>query len=202
MIVGMQMSLPIMAADDNRIKKANQCTKLEQKIQRLACFDNVFSTPIYGVKNNTNKPKAWSRAIDSELKRESGHAPLLTVSKNAADLWVTMPATNSELQDAPPLLILSCIGGLSRVELALRKPLKEGRVQISLGANKAELWRSDDSGLLLSSARGVAAFKHIKNLLAINSATIRSNNLAIDGLKFSAINLRAALNPVRERCGW
>jgi type VI secretion system protein VasI len=183
-------------------KEATLCTKIEQKIQRLTCFDSIFSTPIYGVKYNTNKPKSWIRATSSESKREARVEPLLTLDEKSSDLWITIPAINIKEGIAPPLLILSCISGISRIELALYSPLDKGRVKIYLKANVEEYWRSDDTGFLLSSRRGDFAKDHIKDLLLKDELIVHSDNSLINGVKFSTLNLKAVLSSVRERCSW
>jgi type VI secretion system protein VasI len=184
-----------------KIKEATICTSIKLKIQRLECFDTVFSTPIYGKRSNTDKPKSWIRATTSELKRVSGSQPLLSIAENNADVWITIPAINTKELDAP-LLILSCISGISRIELALSEPINDGRVKISLGTTEADFWRNDDSGLLLSSGRGVVAIHHIKKMLLTNELVIRSNSPAIDGLQFETDSLIDVIQSVRERCNW
>lgn len=190
------------SSEKNDNKKAMVCTKIEQKIQRLICFDNVFSTPIYGVKYNTDKPKSWIRATKRELERGSRVEPLLTLDDKSSDIWVTIPAVNIKNDITPPVLILSCIGGISRIELALYEPLERGRVKIFFKNNVEESWRSDDTGFLLSSRRGDFAKKSIKNILLKDELTISSDYSLIDGLKFSTLGLNTILSPIRERCSW
>ncbi|MFT6633760.1 MAG: type VI secretion system protein VasI [Bacteriovoracaceae bacterium] len=187
--------------DLDKKKGATACTNIELKIQRLECFDTVFSTPIYGRRSNTDKSKSWIRATTSELKRLSGSQPLLSVAENNADVWITIPATNPKKLDAP-LLILSCISGISRIELALSEPIDDGRVKVSLGTTETNFWRNDDSGLLLSSGRGVVAIHHIKRMLLTNELVIHSNSPAIDGLHFETDSLVDVIQSVRERCNW
>lgn len=194
--------LAVEKTDSIKIKEATSCITIEQKIQRLICFDEVFSTPIYGVKYHSDKPKFWLRATDNELNRNSGVEPLLTLDKKSSDVLVTIPARNVKEGIMPPLLVLSCIGGISRVEFALHNALQTGRVTISLKDNVEELWRSDDSGFLLSARRGAVAKKYIQDILLKNELLIRSDNTSINGLRFSTLNLKAVLSPVRERCGW
>lgn len=199
-------SSSIIAAENNessKAVKAQSCTKIELKIQRLVCFDDIFSTPIYGIKKANDKPESWIRAKTSELKRQSGLEPILTVSENTADIWVTMPAVNSSYDNSSsPLLLLSCIGGISRIDLVLSEPVSEGRVNISLGSTSAEPWRSDDSGLVISSGRGTVAIKHIETILSTVDLAIRSNSPLIDGLKFDTRKINEVIEPLRERCGW
>ncbi|CSA95486.1 type VI secretion protein VasI [Vibrio cholerae] len=113
-----------------------------------------------------------------------------------------MPAQNrSSGETSPPVLLLSCINNLSRIELALPKEVADARIQVSI-RHETQFWRSDDHGVLFSSARGMPAIEMMKLAASESRLLLRSNAPFADGLQFDTRGVNEALDALRERCGW
>lgn len=189
------------------VEQANQCREIPARLDRLACFDGVFATPLEEhatpVADNPY-PSEWNRAIEARDGLEPGEGWALVVEGEGKDgsAWVALPAQNTTFaeQDAP-VLLLSCINNLSRVELALPQEAADARIQVSV-RGAMQYWRSDDYGVLFSSARGLPAIDMMKRIGNDSYLTLRSNSDLADGLQFNTRDLKHGLRALRERCGW
>lgn len=78
------------------------------------------------------------------------------------------------------MLLLSCINNLSRIELALPKEVADARIQVSI-RHETQFWRSDDHGVLFSSARGMPAIEMMKLAASESRLLLRSNAPLLTG---------------------
>ncbi|MCG9583083.1 type VI secretion system-associated protein TagO [Vibrio tubiashii] len=184
------------------LEKAQQCTSISERLDRLSCFDEAFQTPTVSnlaVKSD-DRPPAWHTAFDSS----EGNGPLNVVEKGTekeGDAWVTVTAMHSDGVPSP-VLMMSCINKISRIELALPQAMEDARIRVSVAGGPNQSWRSDDIGVLFSSARGVPAISMMKVMARESRLTLRSNSPVVDGLQFDTTGLSQALKPLRSRCGW
>ncbi|BDM64443.1 hypothetical protein NFHSH190041_18950 [Shewanella sp. NFH-SH190041] len=120
-----------------------------------------------------------------------------------ADIWMTAKAHQSNSK-AAVILMLSCIDGISRVELALPNASDAGKAQITINGARGITrdWLSDDQGMVFQSARGLPAIDIIRVLMSSPSVTLRSDLQLIDKLKFDTSNLRRDITPLRKACRW
>lgn len=184
------------------LKSAQQCTSISERLERLNCFDQLFQTPTQLNDNRKadDKPQAWHTAFDTSM----GSEPLNVVEKGSekeGDAWLTLTAKHAD-KDTAPVLMMSCINNISRIELALPLALEDARIRVSIAGGPTQSWRSDDLGVLFSSARGIPAISMMKAMSKDARLELRSNSPAVDGLKFDASGLSQALKPLRSRCGW
>ncbi|HHI5410043.1 type VI secretion system-associated protein VasI [Vibrio metoecus] len=188
------------------VAQAEQCREIPARLDRLACFDRVFATPLETVvAAPTNPyPAEWQRAMSALAQpvSESGWALVTEGEGKGSSAWIALPAQNRVAVDqTPPILLLSCINNLSRIELALPKEVADARIQVSIRHEK-QFWRSDDHGVLFSSARGMPAIEMMKLAASESRLLLRSNAPFADGLQFDTRGLNEALDALRERCGW
>ncbi|MDC5803557.1 type VI secretion system-associated protein VasI [Vibrio europaeus] len=185
-----------------QLEKAQQCTSVSERLDRLSCFDEVFQTPTVSnlaVKHD-DRPPAWHTAFESS----KGNEPLNVVEKGTekeGDAWVTVTAKHADGVPSP-VLMMSCINKISRIELALPQAMEDARIRVSVAGGPNQSWRSDDIGVLFSSARGVPAISMMKVMSRESRLTLRSNSPVVDGLQFDTTGLSQALKPLRSRCGW
>jgi type VI secretion system protein VasI len=205
----------VVAGDADRsdtsklVEKANQCRELTERLDRLSCFDRVFETPLKEAVGQVllNTSPSWKRA-DAASKQFSADQNIALTEEGAdehSNAWITLQAINEESrfgQKGKPLLLLSCIDNLSRVELALPSEIPDARVKISLARGTTRYWRSDDSGTLLSSGRGMPAIEVMKDMTRDSRAWLRSNSKSVDGLMFDTSRLSELLPALKLRCGW
>lgn len=193
------------------LEQANQCRDIPARLERLACFDAVFSTPLEArsvpVTDNPY-PSEWNRAMTARdsLKDDKGWALVVEGEDKAqakeGSAWIALPAQNTTFSEqAAPVLLLSCINNLSRVELALPNEAPDARIQVSVRGAK-QYWRSDDYGVLFSSARGLPAIDMMKRIANDSYLTLRSNAGIADGLQFNTRDLKSGLRALRDRCDW
>jgi type VI secretion system protein VasI len=107
-------------------------------------------------------------------------------------------------QPSTPILMLSCLETISRVELVLPQKLQDARVKISIFGDQkdTQTWVSDEEGFVLRTGRGVPAIKAMKAIISSRSLVLRSNSPVIDGLRFDSLNLASTIKPIREKCDW
>lgn len=189
-------------SDSSQLIRGQQCALISERLERLSCFDEVFQTTATSSRKpiSDDKPQAWHTAFDTALGDE-----LLSVVENGTekegDAWLTLSAKNSQ-GDSAPVLMMSCINKISRIELALPQAIADGRIRVSVAGGPDQSWRSDDIGVLFSSARGLPAISMMKAMSSETRLILRSNSQAVDGLQFDTTGLNQALNPLRTRCGW
>ncbi|EHT4939586.1 type VI secretion system-associated protein TagO [Vibrio vulnificus] len=207
-LLGVSTSVSLVWAQSSPsiLEQAEQCRNITTRLERLACFDRAFSiSPEKMIILPTNSyPREWKRAMDAiELTSyQRGWILENTGDGRGSSAWIALPAQNVPTDDqGPPVLLLSCINNLSRIELALPQAVVDARIQISVH-QKTQFWRSDDTGVLFSSARGMPAIEMMKLVASEPRLLLRSNASFADGLQFDTQGLNEALNALRERCGW
>lgn len=181
------------------------CTTIKSKLERLYCFDNAFLTPVVSKAQPEEfvYPAEWRRAVHNEKARDRQLTFLQGQEQSdTSDVWLTAPAIGAERPR--PILMLSCINDISRVELVLPKPFERRRVNVAINGQTTEKqsWVNDSSGHILRSGRGVPAIRIMKKIFRDKQLTLRSNNSLVDGLQFDATGLRETIQLLRDSCEW
>jgi type VI secretion system protein VasI len=200
------------AEADPRLTQALTCVNIAARLERLACFDQAFNTPVaQSIASNDwlLRPEAWNRAQDAEAARGNQPGFILHYQDPAdpdAGIWLTATAlTPTGMANRPrPILMLSCIDNISRVELVLPVATSAGKTRITVSAqqNVTQPWISDDTGTIVRTGRGLAAIAVMKSLLFSPRATLRSDVEPLDHLTFDTRNLAEVIKPMRKTCGW
>lgn len=197
----------VTQAADQRLAQAEQCSLVSGRLERLDCFDRVFRTPL-PEKELTGQvyPESWQRAMDAAHQDGNKLRTLVTQGTGkGSSAWLAFTAMNTHTQfqgNAKPILLMSCMNNLSRVELVLPDPVQDGRIRIAVAGGQQQYWRSDDLGVLMSSARGLPAIDMMKAMTAGNRLVLRSNSNFADGLEFDTRGVADELSALRQRCGW
>jgi type VI secretion system protein VasI len=194
--------LLISNAAAGQLEDARSCTGEPQRLERLACFDVVFSTPLSASREELKTPNArrserWRQAYASLDKQGAGVSYRDT--GRAAGQLVTVPALG--VQPPRPLLALQCHNNITELTLILPEALDEERVRLGFGQGQS-IWRVRDNGFVLSGGRGLPAIRTVKTLIDHTEARIDSPNSRIDGLLFDLSGYREAIEPLRATCGW
>ncbi|CAH0537433.1 hypothetical protein VMF7928_01107 [Vibrio marisflavi CECT 7928] len=200
-----------------QIAKANQCREINNNLQRLACFDNLFNTPLRPAKAdkfNEEKPLAWQWAISSESNRSNSADTQGAFLFNQNDtlklgkhIWLTAPAVNANPRvpgTDQPILMLSCVENISRVELVFPTAINVNKVPVTLLGNPTitQQWVSDSSGYVLRTGRGLPAVKLMKSMLSTPRLVMRSSIPELNGLTFNTSHLSSLIKPMRQACHW
>ncbi len=189
-----------------QLGQVEQCRQTTTRIDRLACFDHLFNVRLNEPLDAklAIKPPSWNRAVQA-VKDSASDTVLVTEGEGrGSQAWIVLKAINEQThfpQNAKPALMISCIDNLSRIELVLPFSIEAARVQLSFNRVQ-QIWRNDDSGLVLSSARGLPAIDMMRNIMQENHLLLRSNAESIDGLLFDTRQVPLFIDALRRRCGW
>lgn len=194
------------ASVDDTLAAAHQCTQETARLDRLACFDVVFETPVHAEADAQavmpgRQPTEWLAAYAQETQRTPEDGALR--GQGDAGEMVTLPALGAV--PPRPLLTVRCDNNITHFALMLPKPSSAERVRMTLasGASRqAQMWRVRDDGFVVSGGRGLPAIDTIKTMVNASSLSLAADESAIDGLVFDLAGLREALVPLREQCGW
>lgn len=183
-----------------QLDDARECTQETQRLDRLACFDQVFNTPLtvtkVGTVTGSNHPERWRQAFAQAGDQQ---AVVYRDTGSAAGHLVTIPALGT--RPPRPLLVLQCHNNITELSLMLPEALDAERVRIEFGAGPAD-WRVRDNGFLVSGGRGLPAIKMVRAMTALSDITLRANQPALDGLMFDLSGFSQAIRPLRSTCGW
>ncbi|MFM2484443.1 type VI secretion system-associated protein VasI [Celerinatantimonas yamalensis] len=200
------------ASDSSVLEKGQQCRKISDRLQRLHCFDRLFATPI-NITQGTSQVShslAWKRAVESEKNSQhlEFHLSMLDSANLKAGIWLTASALEWPGRDSDtamkPILMLSCDNSISRVQLILPQPIDAGRVRITVDGHgqNTQSWLTDDSGMVLESARGLPAIHLMRKMIKGSQIALRSDSALVDGLIFSTTGLATSIKSLRKTCRW
>lgn len=197
-------ALLVANACADQLEDARLCTSEPQRLERLACFDEVFGTPLAAPDEELTAPDArrserWRQAYASLDAENAGAGVLYRNTGRAAGHLVTVPALG--VQPPRPLLALQCHNNITELTLMLPEAMDEARVQLGFGRGQT-VWRVRDNGFVLSGGRGLPAIRTVKAMIDGTEARVDSSNSRIDGLLFDLSGYRRAIEPLRETCGW
>ena len=182
------MSLAANAQGNPQVAEAMACAEERQRLERLACFDEVFGTPFSVAVEDAivgNQPERWRQAFAQEQRRRPGDGPLY---RNTSEL-------------AGHLLAVQCHNNITELTLMMPEAVKEERVTVDFGQGR-QIWRVRDDGFVISGGRGLPAIRTVRNMAAASGVTVASSSGVVDGLMFDLPGFRETLAPLREACGW
>ncbi|MEI6859664.1 MAG: type VI secretion system-associated protein VasI [Shewanella sp.] len=191
-----------------QLKDAQICVSITSKLERLYCFDQVFATPLMIEQIEPTEHQSsthaveWLRATKNEAQRQGEASFFLGREKTSNNVWLTASAIGAV--PPRPILMLSCIDGISRVELVLSHYFETGSIQIAINAvaSKGQRWQSDNSGYIFRTGRGLPAIKIMRSMLVSKSLILQSDNEEINGLHFDTTELKQGVMPLRKLCRW
>lgn len=198
----MMVSMVASAQANEQLAAARDCTEESQRLERLACFDEVFGTPVAVAVSDAivgNQPERWRQAFAQEQPRQPGDGPLYRDTSGQAGHLVTLSALG--VQPPRPLLAVQCHNNITELTLMLPEAVKEQRLTVDFGQGR-QIWRIRGGGFVISGGRGLPAIRTIRNMAAAPGATVASSSSAIDGLMFDLKGFRETLKPLRKACGW
>ena len=199
-------------AQAGKLEEASMCTDETQRLERLACFDEVFGTPLAEPETgrgpsdslrNIERSTRWREAYaQAETDPATGGAHYRNTGQ-AAGLLVTVPALGAK--PPRPLLALQCHNNITELTLMLPEPLDAERVSLSFGVSETvaqSAWRVRDNGYVLSIGRGLPAIRAVKVIGPATDIRGYSGNNRIDGLLFDLTGVGSAIRTLRESCSW
>ena len=196
---------PLPKATAGPLEDARHCALEARRLERLACFDAIFGTPVPAVPDRADRvPEAprserWRQAFADHNRHADNLAPIYRDTGRAAGQLVMVPALG--VQPPRPRLVLQCHNNITELTLMTPEALDDERVHLAIGA-EAMVWRVRDRGFVLSGGRGLPSIRTVKAMLAFPDARIESATPGIDGLLFDLTGFKQAIEPLRETCGW
>jgi len=203
-VAAVVQALLVANACADKLEDARLCTSEPQRLERLACFDEVFGTPLAASGEKLTAPDArrserWRQAYASLDAENAGAGVLYRNTGRVAGHLVTVPALG--VRPPRPLLALQCHNNITELTLMLPEAMDEERIRLGFGRGQT-VWRVRDNGFVLSGGRGLPAIRAVKAMIDGTEARIDSPNSRIDGLLFDLSGYRRAIEPLRETCGW
>lgn len=179
------------------------CQGESSPLVRLECYDNALATAKGNESAQFSMGPDWLRAMDQEKKR-TDHSTTLMVSEGSRDnpvVIVTTPAIG--VPPPRPVLMFSCIDNITRLQIALSEPQKNGSLKISADSDSFDVqWFLRENGYLLESSRGLAGIDEIKRLMPAKTLTIEGSGNGFSQLTFNISQLAQVLKPLRNACHW
>ncbi len=196
------ISGPAYADISQQLADARDCTGESQRLERLACFDEVFGTPItltLTEEMRGQQPERWRQAFAQEQRRRPNDGPIYRNTGHISGHLLTLSALGS----APPrpLLAIQCHNNITELSMMLPEVVEDDRLTMDFGQGE-QLWRVRDDGYVVSGGRGLPAIRTILDMSGTSSVTVASSNSRIDGLMFDLTDFGNQLKPLREACGW
>jgi type VI secretion system protein VasI len=182
------------------LDSARECTRETQRLERLACFDQVFNTPLAVTRAGTAKQAHHTERWRQAFAQASGRQGVVYRNTGAAaGHLVTVPALGT--QPPRPLLVLQCDNNITELSVILPTALDAERVSIAFGAEQAD-WRVRDNGFLVSGGRGLPAIRMVKAMASATDISLQASEPVLDGLMFDLSGFSQAIRPLRTACGW
>ncbi|MGP4845370.1 type VI secretion system-associated protein VasI [Marinobacter sp. 1Y8] len=205
-LLNLMVSGLVQAAPATPVAAAMRCTQEPARLERLACFDAVFNTPLHKAESATQtmpgrQPVQWIAAYSQENRRAPQDGALQ--ANGDAGLMVTVAALGAV--PPRPLLTVRCHNKITQLALMMPKPMSAERVRLTIATGnrqQQQVWRVRDDGYVLSGGRGLPAIDTIRNVLGAERLTLSADQSAVDGLVFDLAGMKDALNPLREMCRW
>lgn len=213
-----EISEPDLSPAESTLQAMNACRIEPAPLERLDCYDRLL-VPAYpdfsgALVKAQVQGKAWQRAFAQEAQRGDHSTQFLTrqTESERPSVVITTPALGS--LPPRPVLMFSCIDNITRMQIALPKPLN-GQPELMMITEKIHInahWFLRENDSLLESSRGLPGIDEIKQLFGAKTLTVAFNtptqgasasrNTAVPSLTFNISELEKTLLPMRVACHW
>ncbi|MBY6034581.1 type VI secretion system-associated protein VasI [Marinobacter daepoensis] len=188
---------------DSRLIQAEACTEEANRLERLACFDELFGTPLARYESGqrlplVNQTERWRRVF---AQAEGDDAGGVVYRDTGAVVGQLVTVTALGVKPPRPVLSLQCHNNITELAIMLPEPLDRERVQVTLGAHRAQ-WRVRDEGLVVSAGRGLPAIRAVLDIVGQPDVRLNAGVPELDGLLFDLTGFAEAIRPLRQTCGW
>ncbi|MFC0228523.1 type VI secretion system-associated protein VasI [Serratia aquatilis] len=197
--------IPITAVseDAEKLARVMACRSEASPLVRLDCYDNALVEATGEKVALTTGGPAWQRAMAQEKERTDHSTTFLVSAGEGENPTVVLTTPALGMPPPRPVLMLSCIDNITRLQVALVSPQKEG--EVTLIADKVRFdahWFLRENGYLLESSRGLAGIDEIKRLMSAQTLTIVGSTGGFPRLTFNISQLTQELKPLRNACHW
>jgi len=224
-------------AATDAVAAGRRCTTIVSAIERLACFDAEAGTPPTANAESSASAADAAAADAAAAGAVVAAAPFELVrvpdivglvqrneSRRKADdagvlllrVGDAIPGQDKVVISAPalagseprPLLAISCLQNISRLQLITAEPLDVSRVSIRVLLDGRPIsgrrpWQVLDDGTVTDAGRGLVAIEQLRHLTrASQQIQLESDHASFDGLSFDTAALDALMVQQREACHW
>ncbi|MFG1175221.1 type VI secretion system-associated protein VasI [Erwiniaceae bacterium CAU 1747] len=200
---GLPLTLPSDGEDAAKLSRAMGCRSESSPLVRLECYDRALAPAEQEKDQTATAGPAWQRAMNQEKARSDHSTNFLTSDSGGSNPLVVITTPALGVPPPRPVLMLSCIDNITRLQVALNDPQTEGEVELTLdNIREDSQWFVRENGFLLESSRGLAGIEEIKRLMSAETFTIAGKNGAFTRLTFNISDLPQTLKPLRQACHW
>lgn len=185
----------------------NVCRQEPAALIRLDCYDRILAPeqPVFAgaLVKAQYIGDAWLRAIEQEKQRTDNTTDFLVTQSGGERPVIVL--TTPGLGNLPPrpVLMISCVDSITRMQVALPHPLKSSDIALTLSADARQFgshWFVRENGNLLEASRGLSGIEEIKQLFGAKTLTIDTG--AAGKLRFNIEGLAQSITPLRKACHW
>ena len=183
---------------DSHATDVNHCTSTRSSIQRLACFDKLFATPVY--LDAVSIPQALQPSYgivdiinQQEKKRQTDSYDVITNTTmehaEAGQQRVVLSAPAIGAIGIRPIFALSCIDNITRMQIILPQPLDVTRTALSIHGDKGQQllsaqWKVIGGGYIIDAGRGIPSIQVAQRLKQSKRITLSSDQAVLEGVVF------------------
>ncbi|MER2370422.1 type VI secretion system-associated protein VasI [Photorhabdus laumondii] len=179
-----------------------QCRAEPSPLVRVDCYDRLLDKVdnIAVIPLEKTGP-VWRQAMEQEMKRTDHSTGFITTQSDSLPIRVILTTPAMGVPPPRPVLMLSCIDNITRIQIALAKPQDSGTVMISTEITQFSAdWFLRENGYLLESSRGLPGIEELKRLMTGKTLTIKTGNG--NRMTFNISQLEQAVKPLRSACRW
>lgn len=194
---------PAAEGDSDKMVLVMRCRSESSALVRLDCYDKALAPTMELTPVPLNTGPAWQRAMDQEKNRADHSTAFLVTEGEGTNPMVLITTPAIGVPPPRPVLMLSCIDNITRLQVALIGPQKAAAIKLTADNTRFDVhWFLRENGYLLESSRGLAGIDEIKRLMSAETLTIEGSNSAFPRLTFSISQLPQVLKPLRNACHW
>lgn len=179
-----------------------ECRLESSQLVRLACYDKIMADSATDTQlDSSQMGKAWRQAMEHEMQREDNSAGFLVTLPESGDYPVIMTIPAIGFAPPRPVMMISCIDNITRLQVALPRQQEAGSVMLTTDKTQFTAdWFLRENGYVLESSRGIPGIDEIKRLLNGEKLTLKlANN---DRLTFNISGISQDIKPLRTACHW
>ncbi|MEQ1963228.1 type VI secretion system-associated protein VasI [Xenorhabdus khoisanae] len=193
----------VAVKEEQNLDELYNCRFEPSPLIRLACYDSAlnnlkFKTVQIPIEN---MGPSWRQAMEQEMKRTDYSTDFIVKQGENGEAPVILTTPALGVAPPRPVLMLSCIDSITRLQVALPKAVESGVVTVT--TDKAEYrteWFVREHGYLWESSRGLPGIEEIKRLMNSERVTITGSNG--HQITFNISQLEQAAKPLRAACRW
>lgn len=211
MIIGLLFSHIVFASENGPTYTSNsvqQCRQISSILERLDCYDKIETQENSPVILEEKKITGieWNRAQNQESQRNSKDLKFILTSTEEPNPSVVITTPALGFPSPRPILMLSCIDNITRLQVTLPKPLdRYTNIGVQLKTERTQFsthWFIREEGFLLEASRGLNGIKEIQQLFQSQTLKIQFENKLFNDLVFNITQLDEVIKPLRAACHW